>query len=45
MQRKNIKSSNGRATNIYKGIPIRLSADFFSTATLSPEESGKKYLQ
>jgi len=33
MQRKNIKSSNGKAINIYKGIPIRLSADFFSRNT------------
>ena len=28
MQRKNIKSSKGKAKNKYKGIPIRLSADF-----------------
>jgi len=34
MQRKNIKSTKGKAKNKHKGIPIRLSADFSEKKTL-----------
>ena len=42
MQRKNIKSSKGKAKNKYKGIPIRLSADFSEKKKpCRPEGSGR----
>ena len=37
-----LKATRGKETVAYKGLPIRLSADF-SKETLQQEETGKKY--
>ena len=43
IQRKNIKSSKGKAKNKYKGIPIRLSADFSEKTLQAKREWQDKF--